>query len=232
MANIFTLKEWESQFFNRRIFSLELPVIGIKNNDVPKGSLVTIKVNSADYSNLNALNKHAFSLVEGELLFRKALPLTVNPTSLTDFNAYTATESSLDELKCIVSDLYVNSRFRAPWFTPEERSAFYQMWLENAVLSKFDDCCLILKSEGAITGFVTIRIRQGEATIGLIGVAEPFQGQGGGKQLLELAQDYCISKKAKCIKVATQTSNISAASLYSKSGFAITDISYWFYKQV
>ena len=100
------------------------------------------------------------------------------------------------------------------------------------VLAKFDDCCLVLKVENTISGFVTVRIRGSEATIGLIGVATPFQGKGIGKQLLELVQNYSAAKKAKVIKVATQTSNISAANLYGKNGFAIADISYWFYKQV
>ncbi|MBH0038953.1 GNAT family N-acetyltransferase [Pseudoalteromonas sp. SWN166] len=232
MHKNFILKEWDSQFFNRRIFSFELPAIETASYDWPKKSLTTIKIGSADYPCLDVINRHGFSFVEGELVFKKALPVTVKPASLTDFNAYLATKSSIDELKLIVSDLYVNSRFREPWFSSLERDNFYQMWAENAVLSKFDDCCLVLKSEGSISGFVTIRIRGEEATIGLIGVAEPFQGQGIGKKLLELVQDYCISKKATAVKVATQTSNISAANLYSKAGFAIADISYWFYKQV
>ncbi|MGO2169451.1 GNAT family N-acetyltransferase [Pseudoalteromonas sp.] len=173
-----------------------------------------------------------FSFAEGELVFQKAVPATEKFTSLIGFDAYIATESSLDELKFIVSDLYVNSRFREPWFTSEERDCFYRMWVENAVLSKFDDCCLVLKNESSISGFVTIRIREREATIGLIGVTRSFQGQGIGKQLLELVQRYCVSKEATVIKVSTQTSNISAANLYSQTGFAMAGISYWFYKQV
>ena len=232
MHNNFTLREWDSQFFNRRIFSFELPVIEIASHDWPKNSLTTIKVLSSDSSFLDEVNRHGFSFVEGELVFKKAVPVTTKLASLTDFDAFITTENSIAELKLLVSDLYVNSRFREPWFTATERNSFYQMWVENAVLAKFDDCCLVLKNEGSISGFVTIRIRESEATIGLIGVAEPFQGQGIGKRLLELVQDYCVSKKATVIKVATQTSNISAANLYSKTGFAIADISYWFYKQV
>lgn len=232
MHNNFTLREWDSQFFNRRIFSFELPTIETASYDWPKNSLTTIKVGSADSSFLDELNRYGFSFVEGELVFKKAVPVTSKSASLKDFEAYLVTESSLDELKLIVSDLYVNSRFREPWFTATEKNNFYQMWVENAVLSKFDDCCLVLKSEDSISGFVTIRIREGEATIGLIGVAEPFQGQGIGKKLLELVQGYCVAKKATIINVATQASNISAANLYSKAGFAIADISYWFYKQV
>ncbi|AXV66464.1 GNAT family N-acetyltransferase [Pseudoalteromonas lipolytica] len=232
MTKLFTNKVWDSDFFKRTILTIDLDSLGNKVESWPKNSLITVKVDANKYQSLEHINKYDFSFVEGELVFKKAVPVNLNSTSLTDFDSYLATESSLDELKLIVSDLYVNSRFREPWFTLLERDRFYQKWIENAVLAKFDDCCLVLKEENTISGFVTVRIRCSEATIGLIGVATPFQGKGVGKKLLELVQNYSTAKKAKIIKVATQTSNISAANLYGKNGFTITDISYWFYKQV
>lgn len=232
MSKLFTTKEWDSDFFNRTILTIDLDALGTKIESWPENSLVTVKVDANNYQGVAHINNYDFSFVEGELVFQKKLLESSNSDSLTDFDAYLATKNSIDELKLIVSNLYVNSRFREPWFTSIERDNFYQTWIENAVLAKFDDCCLVLKVENTISGFVTVRIRDCEATIGLIGVATPFQGQGVGKKLLELVQGYCVAKKATIIKVATQTSNISAANLYSKTGFAIADISYWFYKQV
>lgn len=231
MDNNLILREWDSHFFNRRIFFLESPSVENENNDWPRNSLITKKINSTDYLNLNALNKNGFSFVEGELVFRKNLSLIEKSTLTASFDNYLATESSLEEIKIIVNDLYVNSRYREPWFTSIERDNFYKVWIENAVLAKFDDCCLVLKVENTISGFVTIRIKESVSTIGLIGVAKTYQGQGVGKQLLELAQNYSIAKKANKIEVATQTSNVSAANLYIKGGFSIANISYWFYKQ-
>lgn len=230
MSNYFSQREWDSQFFERKIFSLELPVPKIKSNDWPIDSLITIKASSTDYLSLNTINEYCFSFIEGELLFKK--DIKANSKAFTSFEAYIANHDAIEELKCIVTDLYINSRFREPWFSAQERDSFYQKWVENAVLSKFDDCCLVIKNDDAISGFVTVKVREEEATVGLIGVALPYQGQGLGKKLLALAESYCIAKKARVIKVATQTSNISAANLYSKNGFAIADISYWFYKQV
>lgn len=232
MSRLFTTKEWDSDFFNRTILTIDLDALGTKVESWPENSLVTVKVDANNFQSLQHINNYNFSFVEGELVFQKKLLKNSNSDSLTDFDAYLATKSSIDELKLIVSNLYVNSRFRGPWFTSIERDDFYKTWIENAVLAKFDDCCLVLKVENTISGFITVRIRDCEATIGLIGVAAPFQGQGTGKKLLELVQSYSSAKKAKKIKVATQTSNISAANLYGKNGFAIANISYWFYKQV
>lgn len=232
MPNLFTSRAWDSDFFNRSIFTIDLDALRTKVENWPKNSLITVKVDAGKYQSLEHINNFNFSFVEGELAFQKKLLEMTQPASSTDFDAYLATGSSLDELKHIVSDLYIYSRFREPWFTAKERNSFYQRWIENSVYSKFDDCCLVLRSQGYISGFVTVRIQGLVATIGLIGVTTPFQGKGIGKQLLELVQNYSASKKAKIIKVATQTSNISAAKLYEKNGFSVTNISYWFYKQV
>ena len=232
MHNHFTLKEWDSHFFNKTIFSLELTTDDIENINWPSNSLITTKVSSNSYHDLDKVNKYGFSFVEGEVVFQKSLLVSNDAVSLPSFNCYLALESDIDELKSIVNDLYLNSRFREPWFSPSERDCFYQTWIENAVLSKFDDCCLVLKNECNISGFVTIRIRNNEAVIGLIGVANCFQGQGIGSKLLKLIEDYCLDNNVSKIKVATQTSNTPAANLYSKNGFSIADISYWFYKQV
>lgn len=232
MHKNFIFKNWDSQFFNRTIFTLELPIVETKSNTWPTNSLLTAKVSAKNYLSLDEINKYDFSFIEGEIAFQKKLPESNSPVLLSSFNSYLATESSIDELKSIVDNLYINSRFREPWFSPTERDCFYKIWIENAVLSKFDDCCLVLKNEGNISGFVTIRIRNNDAVIGLIGVASRFQGLGVGSKLLKLIEAYCLANNVGNIKVATQTSNTAAANLYSKNGFSIADISYWFYKQV
>ncbi|MEI8644220.1 GNAT family N-acetyltransferase [Pseudoalteromonas sp. Hal040] len=232
MYKLFTKKLWDSSFFNRTILTIDQVQPWPKVESWPVSSLVTVKVDSNNYQVINRLNNYGFSFVEGELVFQKKLHESSCSDSLKDFDGYLATKSSISELKLIVSNLYTNSRFREPWFTSLERDNFYQTWIENAVLAKFDDCCLVLKAEDTISGFVTVRICDSEAIIGLIGVAAAFQGQGIGKKLLELVQSYSITRKAKKITVATQTSNILASNLYSKAGFDIADISYWFYRQV
>lgn len=232
MYKNFTFREWDSHFFNKAIFSFELTSNDISNVGWPSNSLITTKISSNNYQNLDKANNYDFTFVEGEIVFQKKLRENAAPVSLVDLDSYLATESSIDELKSIVKNLYLNSRFREPWFSSIERDNFYQIWIENAVLSKFDDCCLVLKNEGAISGFVTLRIRGSEAVIGLIGVANRFQGRGVGSKLLKLIEAYCVANNVSNIKVATQTSNVFAANLYSKNGFSIADISYWFYKQV
>lgn len=237
MDKKFTFKDWESRFFNRAIFDFNVNSAIDEIETWPANALITTKINASDYASVNLVNSYDFHFAEGELVFQKNIipkstnkAETVNKTA--DYLSYLATESEIGELKLIVSNLYQNSRFREPWFTAAERVNFYQTWLEKAVLSQFDDCCLILKDNNNIAGFVTIRLIEHEAIIGLIGVAQSFQGQGNGKKLLQLVEQYCIAKRVEKITVATQVSNIAAANLYSKHKFMLSDISYWFYKKV
>lgn len=229
MMDNFKLKHWESDFFNRPIYELS-SIVGV--SDWPENSLIAVNINSADNLSLNFANKHDFDFCEGNIVFEKTIERDNTREQLTCFSAYLADEGSVDALKSLVSGLYINSRFKEPWFTEAERDCFYKKWVEKAALGEFDDCCLILKIDNLISGFVTIRIRNKEATIGLIGVTKAYRGKGIAKDLLYLVEGYCRSHGAYKIMVGTQASNVSAVNLYCKSGFSMSNISYWFYKKV
>lgn len=235
MSN-FIFKTWESSFFKRSIFDFNLNLqfdidAGVKDF-WPKNSLITAKVKSSDYFSLDLVNNLGFDFCEGDVVFEKDISDVIPLYQEGDFLKYLAVGGSIEELKTIINGLYLNSRFRDPWFTLFERESFYKLWIENAVLSKFDDCCLILKNGSSIVGFVTLRIRNNEGIIGLIGVKSTCQGQGIGKKLLQLVDTYCANNGAKKIIVSTQASNVSAVKLYHKNGYNLSNISYWFYKKV
>ncbi|MFG0449576.1 GNAT family N-acetyltransferase [Shewanella sp. yb_14] len=233
MNSSFELKQWESDFFNRKIFSFNYKSGLSMIKSFPVNSLIDIKLDARDYDAIDFVNRNSFEFIEGEICFKSEVrDESYFSLNGQDLENYIATFEAIEELKLTVTGLYENSRFREPWFNVSERDSFYRKWIENAVLSKFDDCCLILKDRGRISGFVTIRLKSDVATIGLIGVPKPYQGQGVAKNLLELTFEYCKSRNIKTVSVATQLSNVSASKLYIKSGFTISDIFYWFYKKV
>lgn len=232
IAGNLVLKEWESKFFGRQIFSYNGPLKTLANAKFPQNSLISLKIKTEDYQWIDLASTNGFRLVEGEVVYQKSLVGYRTLNESIEIDNYIAQWTLMGELNGIVSEMYANSRFREPWFTIEERDNFYRCWLENAVLSKFDDCCLVLKQLGRICGFVTVKIRDELATIGLIGVATTFRGMGLGNALLELAIKYSVVNNANIISVSTQISNLAAANLYARAGFSATENSYWFYKQV
>jgi len=224
------LNEWETAFFGRQIYSLSPPLDSVVQTHAIHNALVSIKLNSDDAMSLDFVRKSGFSFVEGEITYSKSLSSCESRFDLVSYHL--ADDSLLDDLKKMVTGLYINSRFKEPWFSENERDDFYRCWLRNAILAKFDDCCLVIKTNEDISGFVTLRIRQEEATIGLIGVAPSYHGKGIGKKLIETVEAYCARRGVNSISVSTQKSNIAATNLYIKTGFSTTEKSYWFYKQV
>lgn len=229
MSSSLTFKEWESLFFHQSIYDYSCDVLAEPN--WPANALVTAKVNAQSYSKINTLNSHGFLYCEGDVSFEKSIvPFRTNEKS--DLTGLIADESSISELQEIITDLYVSSRFREPWFSTQQRDSFYQTWLENAVRSTFDDCCLIIKDNHKIIGFITVKIIDAVATIGLIGVHRGYHGKGIGGKLLDLVSSYSRNESAIKIKVSTQISNVAAMNLYNKHDFRLLEISHWFYKKV
>ncbi|MEG1691292.1 MAG: dTDP-4-amino-4,6-dideoxy-D-galactose acyltransferase, partial [Hafnia sp.] len=124
------------------------------------------------------------------------------------------------------------SRFRAPWYQAGDSARFYAEWVEKAVLGTFDhQCLLVLNTQMKPAGFVTLRaLANGEARIGLLAVAPEAAGLGIGKQLMQLAQNWCRDNNLSCLHVATQTGNIPALRLYIRSGAVIESSAYWLYR--
>lgn len=234
MEGILVPNKWESEFFKRPIFNIEpREVKKLTESDfseLAQSSLVCCKVKPSNYEEYNSLANLRFFLAEGEVLFSKKLSLT-QPLEKQSIGIFAST-SELPGLLLKVKGLYTFSRFREPWFSVSQKDQFYQKWLENAVLGIFDDCCLLVIIRGEIAGFVTLRLHSSSVSIGLIGVLPAFQGQGVGRQLLQLAEAYALENGKAEVTVVTQIANSPALKLYSANNYMISNTAYWFYKQV
>lgn len=63
-------------------------------------------------------------------------------------------------------------------------------------------------------------------------VAANYKGNGIGKQLIEVAKEWTISKGLKGITLETQNNNASACKFYEKCGFILGGFDYLFYRQI
>ena len=219
-------REWESSFFKREIVDIAWEE---NNNLLHSSALVTTKLKAQDYKKIDHLLSLDFKYCEGEVHFLKDVK-----GHSDKLNFSIAKHSDFNEISQIVSGLYEFSRFRAPWFTENERDSFYAEWIRKAILGSFDDCCIILKdsNNGPIKGFVTIKLNNSTSKIGLLGVNPENRGQGIGTELLAALEQYCISKLIKSISVATQISNLQAINLYIKNGYHVASTASWFYKGI
>lgn len=218
----FEVRLWDSDFFDKRIGDVGRPSCDQVNQDF---DLITTKVSSQDEDKISILNQANFVFCEGEATFSK---------QLVDVKVIAGVESlkkeDLPTVANLTDGLYRSSRFKSPWFTEKEKDDFYREWLKKAVLGQFDDICMVKRVSGNIAGFVTVKANKDGASIGLIGVLPEYQALGLGKALIECAESYAFKQGCKVLSVATQLSNLKAMNLYIKSGFALQQTAYWFYK--
>lgn len=220
--------EWENSFFgiNSGVvdFDGDYPLSAVQMNQF---DVVQARLQSHQTDIIDALSRLGFQLAEGEV----DLSLTIAGAARQS-GIRIARNEHIPQLREVAGAAFAQSRFRAPWYKPDDSGRFYAQWIENAVRGTFDHQCLLAVDEaGAMQGFVSLREREdGEGRIGLLATLPAARGNGVGKRLMLAAADWCQARRLKRLRVATQLSNLAALRLYLASGATIENTAYWLYR--
>lgn len=214
--------EWESTFFARpsAIVRLRENAPALREADFGAWSRVQAKIPADRADMLDALQQHGFRLVEGEV------DLSITVARHDSPGAEIASEQDIPALRNMAALAFAQSRFRAPWYAPDDSGRFYAQWIENAVKGTFDHVCLVFRAaEGPIEGFVSLRrLNEHEARIGLLA------GRGMGEKLMQAALHWAEQQRVSTLRVATQMGNTAALKRYIASGASIDATAYWLYR--
>ncbi|MEJ5265616.1 MAG: GNAT family N-acetyltransferase [Bacteroidales bacterium] len=116
------------------------------------------------------------------------------------------------------------SRFAVDTNIPEEKFVeLYRVWLYNSINKQLADKIYVYKIEDFIAGLATVKIKQGEGNIILIGVDEKFRGKGIGSELIKASKLFCIENNVGTLNVVTQGNNKNACRLYEKNNFVVKE---------
>ncbi len=220
--------EWESEFFGHPIGRL---VTGgnqpLAAEQLARYRLLQAKIPADDLSGLAIANQLGFQLAEGEAGLVLAILQTERQPGIR-----IARESQIPELREAASRAFLQSRFRAPWFSSADCQRFYAQWIENAVTGQFDDQCLVACGAGGeLQGFVSVRDTGEDARIGLLAVVPAARGKGIGQRLLYAAADWGRVRRLRQLHITTQLSNVVAMRLYLRSGARLESTAYWLYRK-
>ncbi|WP_333854836.1 dTDP-4-amino-4,6-dideoxy-D-galactose acyltransferase [Leclercia sp.] len=214
--------DWESQFFAlpTALVRLSDDAPLLSTEDVAAWQRVQAKIPAARADWLDALQQLGFRLVEGEA------DLAIKVTQHVCSGAEIATEQDIPALRQLAAQAFGQSRFRAPWYAPDDSGRFYAQWIENAVKGTFDHLCLVFRApDSAIRGFVSLRkLNDTDARIGLLA------GRGMGEQLMQAALGWAQQQQLSTLRVATQMGNTAALKRYIASGGNIETTAYWLYR--
>ncbi|SFN51496.1 dTDP-4-amino-4,6-dideoxy-D-galactose acyltransferase [Izhakiella capsodis] len=217
---------WESEFFGlhcgRLLLEGDIALAALPMDDY---QLIQAKVSAERSAELDALGDVGFRLVEGEMDFAFSSDCAIRPDGIK-----IARSENIPALSAVAGQLFVQSRFRQPWFKPEDSGRFYARWIENAVRGIYDHQCLLALNEtGEIAGFVSLRrLDDGSARVGLLAALTP--GQGTGKRLVSAALDWARAQRLTTLRVATQISNLAAMRLYTRCGGVPESAAWWLYR--
>ncbi|WP_118984703.1 dTDP-4-amino-4,6-dideoxy-D-galactose acyltransferase [Photorhabdus sp. CRCIA-P01] len=232
-ANIEPL-EWDSHYFGLSTARLDFTPDAslLTSSQLDQYALVQAKVPAQRLDLIDGLSTLGFSLVEGEVDLSLMIGIENVNNDNSESKLLLAERRDIPMLKEVASNVFPLSRFRTPWYQPQDSGRFYATWVEKAVLGTFDHQCLLVNGDnGQPAGFVTLRdMGAGQARVGLLAVFPGHIGCGIGSKLMLAAQQWCQHHQIHQLRIATQTSNIAALRLYTRYGAFIESTAYWLYR--
>ncbi|MDW8848206.1 dTDP-4-amino-4,6-dideoxy-D-galactose acyltransferase [Erwinia sp. MMLR14_017] len=219
---------WENEFFQVQSGLIEFGGETPLSEPLFEGyDILQAKVLTQQVAELDALTSLGFRLVEGEADFVLGIDSASRPEGIK-----IARQEHIPALRAAAAGAFAHSRFRAPWYQPDDSGRLYAQWSENAVLGTFDHQCLLaVNTQGSLQGFVSLReLADGSARIGLLATLPEAQGLGVGQRLVAAAADWSRARRLTRLHVATQLANLPALRLYQRCGGVIERTAYWLYR--
>ena len=213
--------EWDSQFFGFRVGDVFLEEDFSESKVFNSDYFSFIQFRSRNWFEIIS-DTHSLSYTETKIIFNKILKESNSlEEGIIDFDDSPLTDNSLYDL-AYESGKY--SRYKLDKKISEDRfKKLYQIWIENSINKSFASKIFYIKEKENILGFVTVKIKDNEAQIGLIAVAPNAQGKGLGKKLLLKTENYCFENNLKTLQIPTQLENVSACKFYEKMGYQILE---------
>jgi len=125
-----------------------------------------------------------------------------------DYDVLSDYDADLEE---IAADCGQFSRFQFdPRISEERRFELYRTWIRNSINRSIADNVIVAKTQGKISGLVTVVGDSGTGSIGLLGVGKAYRGRGVGSVLINAAMKWFAMTGCPRATVVTQARNRAA----------------------
>lgn len=211
---------WDSDFFNRKVGQ----ICKVSNLDESeKSSFDILYVNSSKNIEIKGFKK---TLEQTKVIFSKKINRVIKERSGNVYSVFKTNEYT-NQLNELAFESGKHSRFlKDRFFGVDKFKELYQKWVENSLNGKFANDVLIYKSDDEIKGFVTYKIKNGFAQIGLIAVSPKAQGLGIGSILINEVESLLYQDSITELRIPTQLENELACKFYTKLGYTIIEKEY------
>jgi dTDP-4-amino-4,6-dideoxy-D-galactose acyltransferase len=214
---------YDSELFGYPVGSIEIP----ESNQSPDHIKNLLEQPDAGYRLVYLFSKSGLSglgeVMDIKLIFGKSVKS--GEPALNPVKPWSGPLTG--QLLQLAFDSGVHSRFRKdPSFRNGEFEQLYRQWIEKSLNGEIADAVLVHETKEGIQGMVTVALKQSDAVIGLIAVSSSARGRGIGRQLIDAAESFALSRGCGTLLVATQEANRAATGLYKSTGFSELDRTY------
>lgn len=204
---------WDSDFFNLEVGDFDLADSTIP--DCTDFDLIYVKSeNKIDFE----INSFVKTYTETKIIFRKDL----NKLNQQDNSIFESSQIdfSIADVNQLAYESGKYSRFQLDHKMNQKKFfEMYDLWVVNSLNKKFADGLYLFVEEAKAVGFVTYKISDRFATIGLIAVSPNHQGKGIGKKLLQRVENELLKANIFELRIPTQEANKQACFFYEKLGY-------------
>lgn len=224
MENNFSYLEWDSDFFKKKIFKIDLDKSHKKSHiDELLNSFTGDLLYLFSATELNAKFSDDFFLADKKIIFHKQIYSNLATTPLPEIISVTNSSAKLFELAYLSGTF---SRFKLDSRLASKFEELYAMWLNKSITKEIASEVLVYIVDDNEIGFVTIKKVENLAIIGLIAVESLFASKNIGTSLMLAVENWCINNDINEIEVATQLDNLKACNFYKKNGYSTKQINY------
>jgi dTDP-4-amino-4,6-dideoxy-D-galactose acyltransferase len=223
--------KWDSGFFGYKIVRINPVNLGLLslNETISELRQNRIKlaycfVNPDDKSSNDSLTNVNGILADEKVTFTFRIMEGFSFQQSANIIPYDLNYAS-EKLKSLTLQSGAYSRFKIdPNFSDNEYEKLYLEWIEKSVEKLLSDEILVYIEDNEIHGFITLALRNGTGSIGLIAVDETQRGKSIGRQLINAALIYFKKKEISNVEVVTQKANHGACKFYESCGFEVKNI--------
>jgi GNAT superfamily N-acetyltransferase len=233
---------WEEMVFSCPCWQLHLgmapqDIMGIQfvTRSIHQHGIIWTRVASEHTVVMKALRYAGFEpILEMINLNRMLARRRLSPPSMK-IEIRQAGKRDADAVGELAGRIFSKDRFHAdPRIAPRLADKAHEEWARNSVLGKVADQTLVAVDADRIAGFHALKwLQTPRGKVGLtvlIGIAEPYRGQGIGKALLCAGLLVLQKGGAKQAWVRTEAGNSAATQLYESFGF-LQQTRFWYLRR-
>jgi dTDP-4-amino-4,6-dideoxy-D-galactose acyltransferase len=238
MGDLCALLAWDSEHWG-------FPVARIKGNKLTKRAVEEVirwcgkhkvrclyfEADGTCAETLQAVENNGFRFVDIRVDMQVGASSGALPTR-TNGECREATQEDLFAMERLARTAHVDTRFfKDTRFDREKAAEMYALWIARDFREHKVFAATAADTPRNVLGYATANIANNKTgRIGLVAVSPAARGRGLGHLLVKNAVAWCQSSGAKCVRVATQGTNIAALRLYESSGFKAADVKIWFHR--